>query len=156
MHRVWFVQQKHFDHMPLKAGLGMITEDELKDYNGYWNKFPLATRPVLCPKKFTTRTRRMSGEYYVVQGSRFKAIPLDTPIQFRVTESIPYNLRDDTIIVNGEVVPSTLLDGGDYTFPEMDLGIKGTNYFNLRDELLKLNKKTTVDTKFFINRLEPL
>lgn len=153
---MWFVQQKHFDYMPLKAGLGMITEVELKDYFGHWNKFPSATRPVLCPKKFTTRTRRMSSEYQVVQGSRFKAVPLDPPIQFKVTESIPYNLKNNTIIVNDKVVPSELLDEGDFTFPEMDLGIKGTDYLHLRDELLKLNKKTTINTEFFINRLEPI
>lgn len=156
MKRLWFVQQQPFDFMPLKAGLGMITEEELNNYFGHWNKFPLNSCPVLCPKIYTTRTRRMSGEYQVVRGSRFKAKPLDPPIEFRVIESFEIDFESESLLCCGDSVHSSYLSEGGYTFPELDLGIKGTTMKMLHDELLRLNKKATVDTTFYINKLKPI
>ena len=156
MKRVWMVQQQPFDFMPLKAGLGMITEDELNDYVGHWNKFSLNNRPVLCPKIYTTRTRRMSGEYQVVRGSRFKSKPLDPPIQFRVEECYEIDFNTSLLMVGGSAVHASCLNSSEFTFAELDLGIEGTTTKKLHDELLRLNKKATVDTTFYINKLEPI
>lgn len=131
----------------------MITEDELENYDNNRSLWPTEPTTFLCPKIYTTRTRRMSGEYQVVQGSRYKAVPLDPPIEFQVKSSVPFNLKDLSVSMSGFV-------GGDFdllkrfTIPELDLGIMGTTAAMLRDELLKLNKKATVDTPMFINRLE--
>ena len=156
MKRVWMTQQQPFDFMPLKAGLGMITEDELNRYSRYFTKFPLLDPPVLCPKIYTTRTRRMSGEYQVVRGSRFKAKPLDPPIEFQVKASVPFDLKDLSIPFDDEFIESRNLYDKHYTIPELDLGIVGTTAEVLRDELLKLNKKATVATPYYINKLEPI
>lgn len=153
--RVWFVQQQPFDFMPLKAGLGIITELELSEYFGHWNKFSMNKRPVLCPKIYTTRTRPMKGEYQVVRGSRFKAVPLDPPIEFQVRSSVPFNLRDLSIPMVIDVTGPPGLHKK-YTIPELDLGVVGTTAEMLREELLKLNKKATLDTPMYINKLEPL
>jgi len=155
MKRIWFVQQQPFDFMPLKAGLGIITEEELDEYIGYWNKFPSKTRPVLCPKIYTTRKQPMSGEYQVVRGSRFKAVPLDPPIEFQVKCSVPFNLRDLSIPMDCDITGNLDLHSR-YMIPELDLGIVGTTAEMLRDELLRLNKKATLDTSMYINKLEPL
>lgn len=153
--RIWFVQQQPFDFMPLKAGLGIITEAELSDYKVDWALKKKNNTPVLCPKIYTTRTRPMAGEYQVVRGSRFKAVPLDPPIEFQVKSSVPFNLKDLSIPYNqGIIGPHNLMDK--YTIPELDLGVVGTTVEILRDELLKLGKNTTPDTPMFINKLEPL
>ena len=142
--------------MPLKAGLGIITEDELRQYE--WdrqnrvNPFTVS----LCPKIYTTRTRRMSGEYQVVRGSRFKAKPLDPPIQFRVVESMEIDFENNLLMIGGSALYPSYLSRGEHTFPELDLGIKGTTQKMLHAELLKLNKKATVDTTFYINKLAPI
>lgn len=43
-----------------------------------------------------------------------------------------------------------------FTFPELDLGIKGSIFSGLKDVLLRLNKKATLGTPFYVNLLEPL
>ena len=156
MKRIWFVQQQPFEFMPLKAGLGIITEDELNRYSRYFTKFPLIDPPALCPKIYTTRTRRMSGEYQVVRGSRFKAKPLDPPIEFKVVESIEVDFKRNLLMIGGSALYPSYLGRGEHTFPELDLGIKGTTQKMLHAELLKLNKKATVDTPFYINKLAPI
>lgn len=155
MKRIWMVQQQPFDFMPLKAGLGIITEQELSEYFGHWNKFPSATRPVLCPKIYTTRTRPMAGEYQVVRGSRFKAVPLDPPIEFQVKYSVLFNLKDLSTPTCINITGSAELHRK-YKIPELDLGVVGTTAEMLRDELLKLNKKATLDTPMYINKLESI
>ncbi len=144
MKRIWFTQQKPFNYMSLRAGLGLITERELHKGNS-----------LLCPKIYTTRTRKMSGEYYVVEGSRFKAQSVEPRIVFQVKKTFPLNLR------TGRVGTIPWEAGGnigypDLTFPELDLGIKNATFKDLRDEILKLTTKATIDTPFYINRLEPL
>jgi len=154
--RVWFVQQQPFDFMPLKAGLGIITEDELIKYQEKMNSHPLTSVGCLCPKIYTTRTRRMSGEYQVVRGSRFKAKPLDPPIHFKVEESYEIDFKTHYLMVGGSVVHASYLDDLGYNFSELDLGIRGQSIETLHDELLRLNKKATIDTKFYVNKLEPI
>lgn len=41
-------------------------------------------------------------------------------------------------------------------FAESDLGIKNVTFEQLRDELLRLNKKATIETPFYVNLLEPI
>ncbi|MHA1287252.1 MAG: hypothetical protein ACTSPB_07580 [Candidatus Thorarchaeota archaeon] len=156
MKKIWFVQQQPFDFMPLKAGLGIITEDELERYSRYFTKFPMSDPPALCPKIYTTRTRRMSGEYQVVRGSRFKAKPLDPPIEFRVEESYEIDFTTSLLMIGSSALFPSYLNKEPHSFPELDLGIKGTTMKMLHDELLKLNKKATVDTSFYINKLKPI
>ena len=156
MKRIWFVQQQPFDFMPLKAGLGMITKKELEHYNDLKNLYPETDVGTLCPKIYTTRTRRMSGEYQVVRGSRFKAKPLDQPIQFKVIESFEIDFESELLLFCGGTLHPAYLSKDGYTFPELDLGIKSTTMKMLHDELLRLNKKATVDTPFYINALEPI
>ena len=154
--RLWFVQQQPFGFMPLKAGLGMITEDELREYQDLMNSHPLTAVGCLCPKIYTTRTRRMSGEYQVVRGSRFKAKPLDPPIQFKVEESFKIDFTMSLLLVGTSALNPSYLNNEPHTFPELDLGIKGTTMKMLHDELLRLNKKATIDTPFYINKLAPI
>ena len=156
MKRIWFVQQQPFDFMPLKAGLGIITEKELEHYNNLKNLYPETDVGTLCPKIYTTRTRRMMGEYQVVQGSRFKAKPLDPPIQFKVVESFEIDFKSESLLCCGESLHLSYLNTSKYTLAELDLGIDGTTTKKLHSELLRLNKKATVDTTFYINKLEPI
>lgn len=156
MKRIWFVQQQPFDFMPLRAGLKMISEDALQVYQDHMNSNSLTTACRLCPKVYTTRTQRMSGEYQVVRGSRFKAKPLDTPIQFRVVESMEVDFENNLLMVGKSALYPSYLNEEPHTFPELDLGIKGTTMKALHSELLRLNKKATVDTTFYINKLAPI
>lgn len=156
MKRIWFVQQQPFDFMPLKAGLGIITEDELQEYKIDWLLKGKNNTPILCPKIYTTRTRRMEGEYQVVRGSRFKAKPLDPPIHFKVVEVLEVDFSTNLLLTGNSALYPSYLDHDGYTFPELDLGIKGTKMKMLHDELLRLNKKSTVDTAFYINKLAPI
>lgn len=145
MKRIWFTQQKPFDYRPLRAGLELITGRELNA--------PGMTG--LCPKIYTTRTRQLSGEYYVVEGSRFKAKPVEPRIEFRVTDSCKLDLRNALVISDVGWAKTSILDRNGLTFAELDLGIKGATFEQLRDELLRLNPKATIDTPFYVNRLEP-
>lgn len=147
MKRMWYVQQKPLDYRPLRSGLGLINNDDLN----------APGMQGLCPKIYTTRTRPMSGEYYVVEGSRFKAKPVVPHIRFKVvTESAELDLRRG-IFKNGNMICGwAIANRNGLTFPELDLGIKGATFEQLRDELLRLNKKATIDTPFFVNLLEPI
>lgn len=140
MKRIWFVQQKPFDYLPLRAGLGMITEGELENHPGFSG---------LCPKIYTTRNRPLQGEYYVVEGSRFKAKPVEPGIKFKVTKVAELNLHGVLT-----VPPNNEFEFSWKTFPELDLGIKGATFEQLRNELLRLNPKATIDTPFYVNLLE--
>lgn len=145
MKRIFFTQQKPFDYLPLRAGLGYITEEELSNYPGFTG---------LCPKIYTTRTRPMKGAYYVVEGSRFKAKPVEPRIEFQVRISEELDLRKGIFKKNNSIVGWTIANRNDLTFPELDLGVHGATFEQLRDELLRLNPKTTIDTPFYVNLLE--
>lgn len=174
MKRIWFVQQKPFDYMPLQAGLGYIASSMLQEYDyEVHQKHPPYFVPKLCPKIYTTRTRRMKGEYYVVEGSRFKAKPVEPRIEFKVEKSFEVNLSLESLYSGCTWIHHTLLQQettvpliqriqdvfnmpSDYSFPELDLGYKGATFEDLKNELLKLNPKATLDTPFFMNRLESI
>ncbi len=143
MKRIWFTQQKQFDYMPLRAGLELITERELLLYsheNGFCDK-----GNSLCPKIYTTRTRPLSGEYYVVEGNRFKAQSIGPKIEFRVDKVWKLDLFYETAPVKNK-----------NKFAELDMGIKGTTFEGLKDELLKIYKKATIDTPFYINKMDQI
>ena len=165
MKRIWFTQQKPFDYMPLRFGLGLASLREFQS----WLPFQMRPTPAgvspaefkqCCPKTFTTRTRKMSGEYYVVEGSRFKATPVEPRIEFEVIEVFKLSLKTGWIYA----VSGTCSCMGDYTalsengltFPELDLGYRGATFEELRDELLKLNPKATIDTPFYVHKLAPI
>ncbi|MFH0904507.1 MAG: hypothetical protein V1854_04885 [Methanobacteriota archaeon] len=167
--RVWFIQQKPYDHMPLRAGLGLISNEELREYavfNGskvkeailkahqrtYKSLTDFEYNPeMLCPKIYTTRTHRLSGEYYVVEGSRVKAKPVVPEIGFKVSKVADLNLHGVVSFPPGQE-----FDFSWKTFPEKDLSVKNATFEQLRDELLRLNKKATLDTPFYVNLLEPV
>lgn len=188
--RVWFVQQKPFGHMPLRAGLGLCTLEDLRERGIFYGTeakeailkthqqtcgslSDIGYRPeLLCPKIFTTRTHRLKGKYQVVEGSRFKARPVEPAIRFTVNETWELDLRraivklpDDRIAgwgwldsgqMQAEFGPDRMgnLAFTNYTFPEIDLGFKGASFEMLRAELLRLNPKATIDTPFYVSWLE--
>lgn len=140
--RIWFVQQKPYQYMPLRMGLGYIQAKEVYNFNGNDLTF--------VPKIFTTRSHPMSGEYYVVEGSRFKAKPVEPDIRFKATNVAELNLHGVFTFRSGSS------DLSWKTFPEMDLGIRGSTFEMLRDELLRLNKKATLDTPFYVSQLDKI
>jgi len=139
--RIFFTQQKPYQYMPLRMGLNYIQAKEVYNFNGNGLTF--------VPKIFTTRTHPLSGEYYVVEGSRFKAKPVVPEIKFKVTKVADLNLHG---VVS--FPPWNEFDFSWKTFAEQDLGYCGATFEQLRDELLRLNKKATLDTPFFVNKLE--
>lgn len=160
MKRIWFTQQKPFDYVPLRWGLGYIEP-------------PSFERSRFSPKIYTTRTHALKGEYYVVEGSRFKAKPVEPRIEFQVKASFKINLRKAILeFDDGLIGECGMLDGyrlerlvGSffknvpkeiYTYPELDLGVGGATFYNLRSELLRLNKNATLDTPFYVNLIEPI
>ncbi len=139
-------QQAPFDYYPLLLGLGYIQP----------KKHMVGT---MCPKIFTTRTHRLSAEYHVVEGDRYHAEPViidGHKIEFQVKrnweldlKTAQYKNHGDWWDLGGLSEPETGL-----TFPERDLGICSTTFEQLKAELLKLNRKATQDTKFYINEME--
>lgn len=182
MKRIWFTQQKPFGYMPLRAGLRLCTLEELRErgifYGSEAKEAILRTHQrtcksltdigynpeMLCPKLYTTRTHRLSGEYYVVEGSRFKAKPVEPRIEFVVSNTWELNLSSGNILGLTNKIPSVPMplekfmdwDYPEFTIPELDLGFRGASFKMLRAELLHLNKKATIETPFFINKLEPI
>ena len=152
MKRIWFVQQKSFDYLPLRAGLGQITEEEL--VSQAQNCPGLSRFTVLCNKIYTTHTRPMQGEYYVVEGSRFKAKSVEPRIEFQVRISEELDLRRGIFRTGDTMVDWAIASRNDLSFPELDLGVRGTTFEQLRDNLLRLNPKATIDTPFYVNLLE--
>lgn len=165
-------QQQPFDFMPLKYGLDLISKEKFENYIP--DSFDLEKGEItkLCPKIYTTRTHKLSGEYYVVRGSRFKAVPVEPRIEFKVEKNFELNLEnalffmdylDDSSSVDGWYGVDSLFQFiasyrsfGYQRFSEFDLGIKAVGFYDLVDELLKLNPKKTVKDKFYINYLEPI
>ncbi len=163
--------------MPLRAGLGLISIEELREYGIFSGSkikdvilkmrqryCPSLTDfeynpEMLCQKIYTTRTRRLSGEYIVVEGSRFNAKPVEPRIEFQVKRTWELSLRQGliswhTMIAGIAWGGTNILERDGLTFPELDLGIKNATFELLRDELLHLNKKATLETQFYISRLE--
>lgn len=151
MKRIWFVQQSRLNcnYLPLRWGLGQYSEEQIDNFSKLFKPDAPDHPKQYCPKLYTTRTHPLSGEYYVVEGSRFKAKPVKPEIKFRVSKVAELNLYGVLT-----VLPGNEFDFSWKTFPEMDLGVKGATFEQLRDELMHLNKNTTLDTPFFINKLE--
>jgi len=168
MKRLWFTQQRPVGYMPLKAGLGIITVEELREYGifhgsavkaellKYYKQkcksltdFPY-TPEMLCPKTYTTRSHRLTGNYHVVEGSRYKdeVYPISPEIALTAICRGQLDLRNRT------------LDGSPLLFPNSfaaaDLGIRNATFEDLISVILNLNKSNTIDTKFYVNRLFPV
>jgi hypothetical protein len=152
--------------MPLRCGLGYISEEELLEYEaekasenenmGCENY----GRSRLCPKIFTTRTHRLRGEYVVVEGSRYNAKPVEPRIEFKVEETWLLFLNGGLIFdleprIGRRVSPKSLERNG-LSFPELDLGVRGATFEDLKHELLRLNPRANIFTPFYINLLEPI
>jgi hypothetical protein len=158
--RIFFTQQKPYDFMPLRVGIGLISIKELREYSIL--RFRGYNPEMLCKKIYTTRTHRLSGEYIVVEGSRFKAKPVEPEIKFQVKKTWELSLKygliypRHTLKIDNVWGGTNILEKDGLTFPELDLGIKSVTFEHLRDELLRLNKKATIETPFYVNLLEPL
>ncbi len=145
MKRIWMNTEKVKSppYFSIRWGLGQFDDTAAKvegDRYGY------------CPKIFTTRTHPLSGEYYVVvEGSRYKAKPVEPEIKFKVTKVADLNLHGVISFPPGQE-----FDLSWKTFAENDLGVKGATFEQLVTELLRLNKKATLDTPCYINRLEAI
>lgn len=168
MKRIWFTQMKQFDYMPLRAGLKQITPEELEEYwvdkrsaystpaNPPYTTFErmIVYGTQLCPKNMTTRTHPLRGEYVVVEGSRYAARPVTPEICFQVEKTAELDLRLQAMKLWSQ-------DGWVWTpvtdeFAEQDLGIQGSTFAELREVLLGLNPKTTLETPFYVNHLAPV
>lgn len=146
--RIWFTQQKSFDYIPLRMGLGYIKAQEI--YNDKGNGL------TYVPKLYTTRTHPLSGEYVVVEGNRLRAKPVIPEIRFRVSVSEELDLRRAIFKKNDSIIGWAIANRNGLTFPELDLGYMGATFGDLRNELLRLNKKVTIDAPFYVNLLEPI
>lgn len=155
MKRTWFTTQRQYDYMPLRAGLGLIDQVTFEEYI-LMGRERIPKFPVLCSKIYTTRRSPMWGEYYVVEGSRYKAEPVKPRIEFRVRETYWLDLASGELRRPPSLASIEDLGVGGLTFPEIDLGIRGATFQELRDVLLKLNRGSTLETPFFINKLEPI
>ena len=144
MKRIWFTQQKPFKYLPLLMGLGYFKARAYVNGDG----------TTYVPKIYTTRTHALKGQYQVVEGSRFKAVPVVPEIKFQVRQVWELNLRKELIMYSPIDLINLEKDG--FSFAELDLGYFGSTFQDLKNELLKLNKKATVDTTFYINLLEPI
>ena len=151
--RIWMVQQKnlHNNYLPLRWGIGQYTDEQITKFSEMFKPDAPDHPEKYCPKIFTTRTHPLSGEYYVVEGSRFKAKRVVPEIGFKVSKVADLNLHGVVSFPPGQE-----FDFSWKTFPSQDLGVRGATFAQLRDELLRLNKKATIDTPFFVNLLEPL
>jgi hypothetical protein len=158
MKRIWFTQQKPYDYMPLRAGLGLIIIKTLQEYNlKRARKKPVNEKPflTLTPKFYTTRTHKLDGEYQVVEGSRFKAKPVEPEIKFtaELIGRINFKKMDDWDGVTEGAFILGHVPKNIKVIAEDDLGYEGATLENLRDELLRINKKATIDTTFYVHRL---
>lgn len=171
MKRIWFTQQKPFDYIPLRLGLGYLTAEQADEARR--KKYHKAA-PIFMPKLYTTRTHKLNGDYYVVEGSRFKAKPVEPRIEFTAhpvatiqfsdkvsinwyspNDQIPTNLPELDLGIRGSGNMSvSVVRAGRSNLPELDLNTTGLTFDHLRDELFKLNKNVTADTLFHINKLE--
>lgn len=166
MKRIWYTQQKalHINYLPLRWGLGQYTDVQIITLISKFKPDDPDSPAKYCPKIYTTRTHPLSGEYYVVEGSRFKAKPVEPRIEFQCSESYKLDLRSAKIVSDDWkdglwrviLVLDNIVGGCRFSFPELDLGIKGATFEDLKNELLKLNKKSTIDTPFYVNKLEPI
>lgn len=123
-------------------------------------------RHKVVPKKFTTRTHPLNGEYIVVEGSRFnaKAKPVEPQIQFKAKPVCMIDFKSKVFLevntkkffAEWDFFTTYDSENGNTIFSEYDLGFRGATFEMLKKELLRLNQKATEETLFFVNRLEPI
>ena len=156
--RIWFTQQQRLNcnYLPLRWGLGQYSDEQISKFSGKFKQDAPDHPGQYCPKTHTTRTRPMKGEYYVVEGSRFKAKPVEPRIEFQVRISEELDIRRGVFKKDNTIVGWAIADRNGLSFPELDLGIRGSTFMQLRDELLRLNPKATIDSVFYVNKLEPI
>jgi len=156
MKRIFFTQQQKLNcnYLPLRWGLGLYTDEHIRKFSEIFRPDAPDHPGQYCPKVYTTRTRPMNGEYYVVEGSRFKAKPVEPRIEFQVRISEELDIRRGVFKKDNTIVGWAIADRNGLSFPELDLGIIGSSFEQLRDELLRLNPKATIDTPFYVNLLE--
>ena len=145
--RIWFTQQKWLNYLPLRVGLGYLPESALKDN--------------LCRKIYTTRTHPLSGEYIVVEGSRFKAKPVKPEIRFRVETIWLLDINEglDCPVYDPDYelwAALEVLTRNGLSFPELDIGIRGTTYAQFKDIIHKLNSRAAATKYYYINLLEAI
>jgi hypothetical protein len=138
---------KNPPYFSLRWGLGMLDEAKAKIVGSQYG---------YCSKLYTTRTHRLSGEYYVVEGSRYKSKAVEPRIEFKVTISEELDLKRGIFKKGDTICGWAIANRNALTYPELDIGVTGTTFLQLRDELLRLNKKATIETPFFVNVLEPI
>ncbi len=168
MKRIWFIQQKklNINYLPLRWGLGQYTNEQIEALIRKFKPNAPDSPKKYCHKIYTTRTHQLSGEYVVVEGDRYHAKPVEPEIRFRADPAITMklNLLTELVSIDGEWGAGGIhtsecywkLNRDGLTFPELDLGIRGATFEQLRDELLRLNPKANLDTPFYVNRLEKL
>ncbi len=165
MKRIFFTQQKnlHINYLPMRWGLGQYSDKQIKELTDMFLPDAPDSPAKYCPKIYTTRTHPLSGEYYVVEGSRFKAKPVEPRIEFQVTSTALLNLADGLVCPVHDGKPDyegwacvEILDKNKFSFAELDLGIKGSSFSQFRDILLHLNPKATLETPFYVSLLEKL
>lgn len=163
MKRIFFTQQKklNINYLPLRWGLGQYTDEQIQALISMFKPDAPDSPAKYCPKLYTTRTHPLSGEYVVVEGSRFKAKPVEPRIEFISHPIYKFNLEMGWLFsISGCCLDADLKDNllfdGKYRFPELDLGIKGATFEQLGDELLRLNPKATIGTPFYVSKLEPV
>lgn len=170
---IHFTQGEAFDYIPLKLGLGYLKETDYPDKRDLYHYSERAgCRVRLCSKIYTTRLKPLKPHltYTVVKGSRYSAKPVEPRIEFRVKHSWKLNLKKAVIdLGDGWIIEwgalnrkEKSLEGVNFpdelaglTYPELDLGYKYATFEDLVEELLHLNKKATLDTPFYVNRLIP-
>ena len=145
--RIWMNTErvKMPPYFSLRWGLGMLDKD---------TAIIEGVQKGYCPKLYTTRTRKLSGEYYVVEGSRYKAKPVEPRIEFKVRVSEEIDLRRAVFKKGDTICGWAIANRNGLTYPELDLGVMGSDFEQLRDELLRLNRGATIDTVFYVNILE--
>lgn len=179
MARIWMNTQKEFDYLPLRWGLGQMTEQQVLDHEwdgwsprGYYFTEITGARERVCPKIYTIRLnqlhfsvvdQRKSPVYEVVAGSRYGAKPVEPPIRFKVERSYTLFLKSQRIWSSIPMntpdkygAPWSYLNKDGYTLPELDLGFRGATWEDLVRVLLYLNKKATIDSQFFVHVLKPV
>jgi len=156
MKRIFFTQQQRLacSYLPLRWGLGQYSDEQISKFSGKFKQDAPDHPGQYCPKVYTTRTRPLEGEYYVVEGSRYKAKPVEPRIEFQVRISEELDLRKGIFKKKDTIVGWAIADRNGLSFPELDLGIRGTTFEQLRNELLRLSPKATIDTSFYVNLLE--
>jgi len=169
MKRIFFPQQKKLNcnYLPLRWGLNQYTDAQIETLSSIFKPdAPDNPKNRFCPKIYTTRSKPLKGIFQVVEGDRFHPQPVQDPIFFKVdgTITMTLNLLTEIISFDGEWASGQIhssacywgLDRKPWTFLELDMGIRGATFEDLKAELLKSYPKADEGTPFYVSKLEPL